>query len=138
MEATPHGAAHVSFNGWISTISSAPKDPLFFMLHANVDRLWALWQWINRRTDAADPAAYTGQNVDGRRIGDTMWPWNRIITPPRPDFAPGNGLPASPLTAAPGSKPSVHSTIDYHGSRVAMPSAWLAFSYDDVPFDFTA
>jgi hypothetical protein len=32
--------------------SQRPKDPLFFMLHSNVDRLWALWQWINRRTDA--------------------------------------------------------------------------------------
>src|SRR5262245_7669849 len=41
MEGSPHGAAHVSFNGSISDIPTAPKDPLFFMLHSNVDRLWA-------------------------------------------------------------------------------------------------
>lgn len=137
MEGTPHGAAHVSFNGWISSIPTAPKDPLFFMLHSNVDRLWALWQWINLRTDGDAPDTYTGQNRDGRRVGDTMWPWNGVITPPRPNFAPGNGLPASLLTATPGSKPTVRSTIDYHGSRVGMPSDWLGFSYDDVPFEFT-
>jgi len=137
LEGTPHGAAHVSFNGWISSIPSAPKDPLFFMLHSNVDRLWALWQWINRRTDAGSADTYTGQNIDGRRLGDTMWPWNRVTTPPRPNFAPGNGLPASPLTSTPGGKPMVRSTIDYHGSRVGLPSGWLGFSYDDVPFEFT-
>jgi tyrosinase len=138
MEGTPHGAAHVSFNGWISSIPTAPKDPLFFMLHSNVDRLWALWQWLNKRTDGNAANTYTGQNIDGRRLNDTMWPWNGIITPPRPNFAPGNGLPASPLTATPGTKPTVRSTIDYHGSRVGMPLNWLGFSYDDVPFDFTA
>lgn len=137
MEGTPHGAAHVSFNGWISSIPTAPKDPLFFMLHANVDRLWALWQWINLRTDADDVNTYTGQNRDGRRVDDTMWPWNGVITPPRPNFAPGSGLPVSALTSAPGAAPTVRSTIDYHGSRVGLPADWLGFSYDDVPFDFT-
>jgi len=137
MEGTPHGAAHVSFNGWISEIPTAPKDPLFFMLHSNVDRLWALWQWLNLRTDAGDPDVYTGQNRDGRRVNDTMWPWNGIVTAPRPNFAPGNGLAASPQTTTPGTKPTVRSTIDYHGSRVGAPADWLGFSYDDVPFDFT-
>lgn len=138
MEGTPHGAAHVSFNGWISQIPTAPKDPLFFMLHANVDRLWALWQWLNQRTDADNTDTYTEQNRDGRRLDDTMWPWNGVVTAPRPNFAPGSGLLASPQATAPGTKPTVRSMINYHGSRVAMPLDWLGFSYDDVPFDFTA
>lgn len=138
MEGTPHGAAHVSFNGWVSSIPTAPKDPLFFMLHANIDRLWALWQWLNRRTNPDDLNSYTPQNRDGRRPNDTMWPWNGVITTPRPNFAPGSGLPASPLTATPGTKPTVRSMIDYHGSRAGLPLDWLGFSYDDVPFEFTA
>jgi tyrosinase len=136
MEGTPHGAAHVSFNGWISDIPTAPKDPLFFMLHSNVDRLWALWQWMNERTNPDDPNTYTGQNQDGRRVNDTMWPWNGVITLPRPNFAPGSGLPGSPQTPTPGGKPTIRNMIDYHGSRVALPLDWLGFSYDDVPFDF--
>ena len=136
MEGTPHGAAHVSFNGWVAEIATAPKDPLFFMLHCNVDRLWALWQFMNLRTDPNDPNAYTGQNQDGRRVNDTMWPWNGVTTFPRPNFAPGNGLPSSPLTPTPGTQPTIGQMIDYHGSRVALPLDWLGFSYDDVPFDF--
>jgi tyrosinase len=136
MEGSPHGAAHVSFNGSVSEIENAPKDPLFFMLHANVDRLWAMWQWINHRVNPDDLNSYQGQNRDGRRVDDTMWPWNGVITPPRPDFAPGTGLPGSPVTATPGSKPAIRNMIDYHGSRVAVPLDWLGFSYDDVPFEF--
>jgi tyrosinase len=136
MEGTPHGAAHVSFNGWISDIATAPKDPLFFMLHSNVDRLWALWQWMNQRTNPDDPDTYTRQDRDGRRLDDTTWPWNGVITPPRPNFAPGGALPGSPLTPTPGGTPTIRSMIDYHGSRVALPGDWLGFSYDDVPFDF--
>ena len=138
MEGSPHGAAHVSFNGWVSSIPTAPKDPLFFMLHANVDRLWALWQWLNKRTNPDDLNTYTPQNRDGRRLNDTMWPWNGVITPPRPNFAPGSGLPPSPVTATPGNKPTVRSMIDYHASRVGLPMDWVGFSYDDVPFEFTA
>ena len=138
MEGSPHGAAHVSFNGSIQSKDTAPRDPLFFMLHANVDRLWALWQFINRRTDLTDPSVYTGQNIDGRRLNDTMWPWNGVITPPRPNFAPGTGMTPSLLTSTPGPKPTVGSSIDYHGSRVGMAASWLGFSYDDVPFEFTA
>jgi len=41
IEIDPHGYAHTSFGGWISSVPTAAKDPLFFMLHANVDRLWA-------------------------------------------------------------------------------------------------
>ena len=47
MEGDPHGAAHVSFFGQISSAATAPADPLFFLLHCNVDRLWARWQWLH-------------------------------------------------------------------------------------------
>ena len=65
-----------------------------------------------------------------------MWPWNGVVTPPRPNFAPGNGLPSSPVTTLPGTEPTVGVAIDYHGTRAAVPSGWLGFSYDDVPFEF--
>ena len=57
-EGNPHGTAHVSFTGSISQIATAAKDPLFFLLHANVDRLWAKWQWLNRRFDVNDPSSF--------------------------------------------------------------------------------
>ena len=50
--ATRTARAHVSFGGSISDIGTAARDPLFFLLHCNVDRLWAKWQWFQRRFDA--------------------------------------------------------------------------------------
>ena len=58
MEGNPHGSAHVRFDGFISAIPTAARDPLFFLLHANVDRLWAKWQWIHRRTSPAEPRSF--------------------------------------------------------------------------------
>lgn len=133
MEGNPHGWAHVSFAGWISSIPTAAKDPLFFMLHANVDRLWALWQWTFGRSDPDELDTYTGQEIDGRRLGDTLWPWNGVTTPPRPDFAPGGTLAPSTLTAAPGPEPTVRGTIDFQG-RTSAPDR-LGYGYDTVPFE---
>ena len=140
MEGSPHGAAHVSFGGSISSIGTAAKDPLFFMLHSNVDRLWALWQWLEDRMDSADPASYTGQNRDGRRVGDSMWPWNNVtgnlsFASPRPPFAPRGslGFTASVSATAPGTQPTVGMMVDSQGH--AMPPSRLGFGYDDVPFE---
>ncbi|MEM7405375.1 MAG: tyrosinase family protein [Pseudomonadota bacterium] len=62
MEGTPHGAAHVSFNGYVNFVPVAPQDPLFFLLHCNVDRLWAMWQFLFDRDVAAERTTYPYQN----------------------------------------------------------------------------
>lgn len=38
-----HNAVHVWVGGQMQT-GSSPNDPIFFLHHANVDRLWSLWQ----------------------------------------------------------------------------------------------
>lgn len=43
LEHTIHGGPHLWVGGDMSTMSS-PDDPLFFSHHANIDRIWALWQ----------------------------------------------------------------------------------------------
>ncbi|MEE7493416.1 tyrosinase family protein [Methylobacterium oryzae] len=42
LEATPHNNVHNLVGGWMPTRQS-PRDPLFFMHHCNIDRIWALW-----------------------------------------------------------------------------------------------
>jgi len=133
LEGNPHGSAHVSFGGSISSIPTAARDPLFFLLHCNVDRLWAKWQRQNGRFDPALAASYTGSpnNRIGHNLGDTMWPWNGITTPPRPSTAPGGTMAASPAAAAPGSQPRVRDSLDYRGTINAISR--MGFDYDDVP-----
>lgn len=48
LEDTPHGSMHVAIGGgfpagWMSRFYTAALDPLFWLHHANIDRLWEVW-----------------------------------------------------------------------------------------------
>jgi tyrosinase len=141
-ELNPHGAAHMSFGGDLSDPGTAPRDPLFFLLHCNVDRLWAKWQLQRRRFDTSNQSTYAPQgagvqNNGDRRIGhcvqDTMWPWNGVVGGVRPASAPRSPFPDSPCTPAPGHTPRVRSMIDWQG--YADNRTRLGFDYDDVKYE---
>jgi len=146
METNPHGSAHISFNAssLIFTIQNAARDPLFFLLHCNVDRLWARWQWLNQRFDTANPDTYPFQGSAGdpgsTRVGhnlmDSMWPWNGVTGTgapnDRPPTAPGGTLAASPAAAAPGPTPMVGDMIDFQA--VNNSENRLGFGYARVRF----
>lgn len=140
MEGNPHGTAHTRWAGFLRSISTAAKDPLFFMLHCNVDRLWAKWQAQNKvRYDASTAGYDSGKRRIGHNQDDTMWPWNgdgsRITEDdgggitgkaPRPNFV------RSDCTEAPPVKPKVKDMFDYQGKKAAKDR--LGFDYDDVPY----
>lgn len=44
LERGPHNFVHGWVNGTMSFINMAPADPLFWMHHAQVDRIWSIWQ----------------------------------------------------------------------------------------------
>lgn len=133
MEGNPHGSAHVSFGGFISSIGTAARDPLFFLLHCNVDRLWAKWQRVNGRFDPSLAASYDSTpSPVGHNLPDTMWPWNGITGGTRPPTAPGGAMAPSPSATAPGPQPRVRDSLDYQGT-VNLISR-LGFDYDDVQF----
>jgi len=134
MEFNPHGNAHTRWDGSIRFIDTAAKDPLFFLLHCNVDRLWAKWQKQNNRYDSTQAASFDGDpnNPIGHNLNDTMWPWNGITGGNRPPTAPGGALASSPCASAPGAQPQVKSALDYQGRINA--NAREGFDYDDVRF----
>lgn len=41
-ESAPHNPIHNIIGGWMADLSS-PTDPIFYLHHANVDRLWHAW-----------------------------------------------------------------------------------------------
>lgn len=43
----PHGSVHVRVGGDMGGVPTASYDPLFFLHHANVDRIWARWQSLH-------------------------------------------------------------------------------------------
>ncbi len=48
-----HGSVHVRFSGSMTSVDYAGFDPVFWLHHANVDRLWANWQIISAGTMSA-------------------------------------------------------------------------------------
>ncbi|MEO6606219.1 MAG: tyrosinase family protein, partial [Aeromicrobium sp.] len=66
LEQNPHNLVHGSVGGDMASFQS-PLDPLFWIHHCNVDRLWEVWRslpvhanprtddWLNSRFDFPDP-----------------------------------------------------------------------------------
>jgi tyrosinase len=43
LEANPHGGIHGAIGGDMGTVPRSARDPIFWLHHANIDRLWAVW-----------------------------------------------------------------------------------------------
>ncbi|MCB8980584.1 MAG: tyrosinase family protein, partial [Ardenticatenaceae bacterium] len=65
-----HNAGHVYVGGSMNPDSS-PNDPVFFLHHANVDRLWAIWQQ-KHPTEPYVPGSGESATLAGHRLGDNM------------------------------------------------------------------
>jgi tyrosinase len=77
LENQVHDIVHVWIGG-SAAMASSPNDPAFFLLHCNVDRLWAQWQALH-----PGEAAYQSDGP-GRGVNDPMLPWNNEVNPPTP------------------------------------------------------
>src|SRR5215210_2798786 len=55
LESSPHDVIHddVGAGGWMSDPNQAARDPIFYMHHCNIDRLWK--RWIARGGGRANP-----------------------------------------------------------------------------------
>ena len=52
-----HGGVHVRIGGDMGAVPTASYDPIFYLHHGNVDRLWARWQATHPGTLPASEAA---------------------------------------------------------------------------------
>ena len=62
LEAVPHGTPHACIGGNMASVHSS-DDPIFYLHHAFVDYVWALWQSVHAYTEtekARDKHAYAG------------------------------------------------------------------------------
>jgi tyrosinase len=70
-----HDPVHVVVgdSGQMSNMLFSPQDPIFWLFHCNVDRLWSRWQWLH---DKAKDSKYPKFGMlPGRRRNDPMQPW---------------------------------------------------------------
>jgi hypothetical protein len=62
----------VYVGGSMNTMAS-PNDPVFFLHHANVDRLWESWQQVNGVTNMPTDIAQAPLMVFGVPASSTLW-----------------------------------------------------------------
>ena len=98
LEARPHNLVHNNIGGWMPTASS-PRDPIFFMHHSNIDRIWAVWnQSHGNSTDSLWTDMVFTNNF--RHVDGSFWS-PKVSELYRPEtLGYTYGLPASPVLAA--------------------------------------
>lgn len=153
MEWRAHNQAHVTGGGispcnnspaelsWLASLGQPIQDPLFFMLHSNVDRQWARWQQQSSRFDALNTNTYPNQGTapTGERVGqfllDPLWPWDTA-------GAPGGLFPQTiGQIMAPPERARILNAIDYQqewntdsSGTPQRGTIGLGYDYTDVPF----
>ncbi len=66
-----HDWVHMWVGGTMGIIATAPADPIFWMHHANIDRLW--WQWYNSPSGSGKNPPLSG--APGTSTSPVMDPW---------------------------------------------------------------
>jgi tyrosinase-like protein len=77
-----HNPGHMWVGGSMMAMSS-PNDPVFWLHHCNIDRLWARWQRAHPEQGYLPPSGTPGV-VAGHALDDPMPPWAGEAEPPTP------------------------------------------------------
>jgi Common central domain of tyrosinase/Bacterial Ig domain len=113
-----HNSEHgyIGGGGDMSFVNASTRDPFFFLLHGNVDRLWAQWQRNVSNLSRLDPATAYDSETSNANITTTEGPWD------------GSGTTIQPWTAAGGyivsktaADPSIVSPPIYDCARLVIP-----------------
>jgi len=68
------GIAHqLDILGTMDSVPCSPYDPIFWLHHSNVDRLWAQWQDAGHSGSDFYP---NSRQPFGHNLSDPMWPWD--------------------------------------------------------------
>ena len=137
-----HDSSHgyIGGGGDMSFINTAAQDPFFFLLHANVDRLWAQWQRNVSSLGRLDPATTYGTNSANVNITTSMGPWDGTGTGIRP-WTVGDGYIVSKTPQSPSVvSPPIYDTaplvipVLQPGEAVVLQIPW----YPPNPADFAS
>src|SRR5690606_33299428 len=66
VEHRPHTGGHFGVGGEMANAVSSPGDPLFYLHHAYIDRIWWQWQQKNLKKRVKEIAGSSVQKGHGR------------------------------------------------------------------------
>ncbi|SEJ45921.1 tyrosinase family protein [Frateuria terrea] len=137
IEARPHNPVHNLIGGVMGQVSVSPWDPIFWVHHANIDRLWAAWVKAGngRQMPAASDPYWTGSFQYGSAIKPVPRSWTISTThqylnyqyddESMPSSLPSSGsyMSRSSSFAAAGSAPLKPATVQTMAMGTARPLA---------------
>ena len=138
-----HGLAHSYIGGSIGNPHTSFRDPFVFLLHSNVDRLWAMWQTQPGHPERLDPAQVYGPDGSNPAITAPLQPWageaNWTTTggwPVRPWYTPENLQVVKDCKHPSVVAPPCYDTLPSFPPAVTLETPSLNFN--DVPAGETA
>ena len=140
-----HGLAHSYIGGTIGNPHTSFRDPFVFLIHSNVDRLWAMWQTQPGHSERLDPTRVyldSGGNEDPE-LSEPLQPWageaNWATTggwPVRPWYTPENQQISRTSKHASVVAPPCYDTLPTFPATVTLITP--SINFNDVPVGETA
>jgi hypothetical protein len=132
-----HNSIHGYIGGTIGNAHTSFRDPFVFLLHSNVDRLFAMWQTQPGHSDRLDPNhVYDPESADPA-ITNPLEPWSGSLDwPVRPWFAPENEQVVKNCKHASVVRPPCYDTLPIFPPTVSLETA--SVNFNDVPEGETA
>jgi tyrosinase len=92
-----HNRVHLWVGGNMALMTS-PNDPVFFLHHCFVDKVWADWQEVQKKNNPAGAPHYAPlrDGPPGHNLGDQLKPWTRAVREVLDISALGYGYEPSP------------------------------------------
>lgn len=148
-EQTPHNAIHGAVGGrggFMSGFDTAPLDPVFWLHHCNVDRLWAVWMKQPGRTNPTEPgwagevfhfhdAAGTDVTQTSDRVVDTVADLGYTYADITPPVSDQEGFAVTPSAEPPGRPSELVGATDFPIELTGDPvAASMALSAPSAAF----
>ncbi len=130
-----HNNVHGYIGGDIGVDHRAFEDPLVFLLHSNVDRLWAMWQTQPGYEWRLDSAQHYGVETTDPAITELMEPWAGA-TGLRPWAPPENQIESKSSLDPTVVQPPCYDTLSL-SVELASPISGAPITFNAVPESVT-
>jgi peroxiredoxin/N-acetylneuraminic acid mutarotase len=143
LDQNPHFFTHIAIGGDMADFATVGADPLFYLHHCNLDRIWESWnrlgnnnstdpKYLNRKFTYADR---NGKRVDmpvsaGDRVAQLGYTYDRYEQAPKAESRPAaqaSPVQTSPVQTSPAngdSRASANSDSDKSASARSAAPAW--------------
>jgi tyrosinase len=157
MEQNPHNTVHVDIGGLMGDPRTAAQDPLFWMHHCNIDRIWEVWIKNGPHTNPSggftnETFTFPGVNgqpvthkvadmFDTKKLGYTYDRLNlqvQLASTPSPTRMPQPKAAPSPSRSEPESSPATAAESPTPEPEATKPPVVLATVPDATPISVVA